>query len=339
MTRLGEKIINFDRLLIPQGRWACFYNWSTKDKQTFYKKGTNPKTIKLPRLSNNEIKLCDVEFNKLSKNPQDDHPYFKAKGITATGLNIRFMGNKVVIPIYSTEGQVISWQTIGPNPKSKENKKFKAGHRLSQGHHFPIGKATDRVFVCEGLATGASIHKITGQAVYCAFSKGNLDNVVRYCQLGFPKAQVVLALDNDGEKTHEPKVKGILTLCPNLPKGKDEADFNDVQKDIFEREKLIACQPAWTPPETKKELPREAILLQKRFSKLGYELRLNTRKDRIEIKGFTSKKWDEVTDEGYSRLFLEAKGEGGNLTKTAFEDRYKTLAHSKQVDPFPRIFK
>ena len=94
-----------------------------------------------------------------------------------------------------------------------------------------------------------------------------------------------------------------------------------------------------TDEKEKTEFPKQAVLLQKTFSKLGYELRLNTRKDRIEIKGFTSKKWDEVTDEGFASLFLQVKEAEAGGTKKSFEDRYKALAFNKQVDPFKEYLK
>ena len=82
-----------------------------------------------------------------------------------------------------------------------------------------------------------------------------------------------------------------------------------------------------------KDIPPLAMWLKKTLDKMGCELRLNTRKDRIEIKGFKSKSWAEVTDEGFSTLYLKVRKQK-KLPKNLFEDMYKSLAESKSLDPF-----
>ena len=148
---------------------------------------------------------------------------------------------------------------------------------------------------------------------------------------------VVVCLDNDKNNLYNPKISNsrLVFLRPE----KSEKDFNDLQDDPLEQNKLRGLVPVWNPAPLKKDLPREVSSLKKKMENLGYELRLNTRKDRIEIKGFPSEKWAEVTDEGYSELFLEIKGEEGKLNKTGFEDRFKALSYNKQVDPFKEYLK
>ena len=223
----------------PDRTIGCVYDHRDQTKQTFYLK-TSSKRIKLPVMKSAKVS-AEADFKALSKVPQDDHPYFKKKEITAKGLNVRWLDDKVVIPVYSTEGQVISWQTIDKHG----GKFFKKDHPLGHGHHFPIGTPTERVFVCEGLATGVSIHNITKAMVYCAFSRGNLDHVSQHCLKKYPKAEVVLALDNDGENTHKTKVKDkrLWVIKPLIPKGQDKSDFNDVQSSKYEQAKLHTLDP------------------------------------------------------------------------------------------------
>ena len=93
--------------------------------------------------------------------------------------------------------------------------------------------------------------------------------------------------------------------------------------------------PGPSEPPLKKEKPvkqkiTEAVKnLEKILKKLKYELRLNVRKDRIEIKGFGNDKWSEVTDEGYSKLLLEVQQQDHKIKKHYFEDIYKAFVHSK----------
>ena len=267
------------------------------------------------------------------------HPYSEAKRVSILNLSFRQYRGNLIVPFYTLEGHFISgWQAIWSKPKEDGSwpKSVRTGSSNSK-IYLSIGPESERIYVAEGVSTALSIHHITKQQVYCTFGKNNLHSVTEYLLDTYHDKRIIVCLDHDTTITY-PKItnKRLVFLCPDTK----EKDFNDVQDDLFEREKLITCQPVWTPPaETKKELPEDVLRLKKKMEKLGYELRLNTRKDRIEIKGFTSKSWDEVTDEGYSSLFLEVKGAEGKIKKGDFEDRYKGLAHSKQVDPFQEYLK
>jgi putative DNA primase/helicase len=86
------------------------------------------------------------------------HPYLTAKGIKAH--NLKISDNKLLIPMRDTAGTIHSLQTITPDG----NKQFMYGGRVN-GCYFSIGKPEQRLIICEGLATGASIHECTGHAV------------------------------------------------------------------------------------------------------------------------------------------------------------------------------
>jgi len=51
--------------------------------------------------------------------------------------------------------------------------------------------------VCEGYATGATIHEATGLAVIVAFDAGNLLPVARFFREKKPDWLIVIAADND----------------------------------------------------------------------------------------------------------------------------------------------
>ena len=98
------------------------------------------------------------------------HAYLTAKGVQAHG--IRLDGDSLLIPMRDTAGTLHSLQTIGPDG----DKRFQKGGRVTGCYHV-IGKPAGAVIVCEGYATGASIHEATGQAVAVAFNAGNLEPV------------------------------------------------------------------------------------------------------------------------------------------------------------------
>lgn len=227
----GKKNI-FRAKFIHNAQAVSAFNWKAQISKIFYLKGVDQKKIKAsppPETTN-----ITQEFNILSKSHRP-HPYFTKKGIEPKGLNIRYDHNgDIVIPIYSPAGNIISWQTI----TQTGDKFFKKGCTLEKAHHFPIGPLTDYIYICEGFATGVSIHNITTDHVLCAFSKGNLDNLVSDTLKKYPDNQVILCLDNDGINTHKPnpqydKNKDVMIICPST-----EGDFNDHKDNLLEQAKL-----------------------------------------------------------------------------------------------------
>ena len=237
--------------------------------------------------------------------------------------------NNLVVPFYSLKNHKMSgWQVIG-----SKGKWLRSGSS-NKDVYLPIGgEVTDEVRFAEGISTGLSIHKIACRQVFVTFGKHNLDAVARFLLSKYPEKTVVGCLDHDKPDTmFIPKIsdKRLVFLRPEA----EGTDFNDCQDDPAEKNKLKGLVPVWTPPLPKLELPFQAQLLKQKLDQMGYELRLNTRKDRIEIKGFGSKQWAEMTDEGYSCLYLMVKGNKGKITKSSFEDQVKTIGYLKQVDPF-----
>ncbi len=122
----------------------------------------------------------------------EDHGYLKRKGIEAHQCRIE-RGN-LLLPIYDADGEMISVQTIDPDG----GKLFHAG-APTKGGRMMIGLHFGRVIVCEGFATGASIHAAIPDQVCVTFSKGNMSHVAR--QLVADGVSIVLAADsNAGEE-------------------------------------------------------------------------------------------------------------------------------------------
>jgi len=96
------------------------------------------------------------------------HPCLLAKRIKAHG--IRCSGDRLLIPVKDAAGHLHGIQAIGPDG----SKRFNTGASLV-GHFHLIGTPTRRLYLCEGYATGATIHEATGAAVAVAFHAGNLN--------------------------------------------------------------------------------------------------------------------------------------------------------------------
>lgn len=156
------------------------------------------------------------------------HPYLSAKGIQAH--TARTSGDSLVVPVYDDAGSIQSLQTITPSG----DKRFMAGGKMAGGRCW-IGEPAPSgpVVICEGFATGATIHESTGFAVVVAFNAGNLLAVAQSIRDANPEARIVIAGDDDKATPGNPgrtrateaakAVKGIA-IFPKC----DGSDFNDM---------------------------------------------------------------------------------------------------------------
>jgi phage/plasmid primase-like uncharacterized protein len=165
------------------------------------------------------------------------HPYLARKGVGPHGL--RQEGEKLLVPMRDETGDIVSLQTIDPDG----NKQFMAGGR-AKGCRFTIGRPrgpSDTIIVCEGVATGATIHEATGWAVVVAFSAGNLAAVARAIRERHPDARIVIAADNDRFTERRIRNPGIhhaveaaraigarIAWPPDEALGERGTDFNDM---------------------------------------------------------------------------------------------------------------
>ena len=129
--------------------------------------------------------------------PCTQHDYLTRKGVQPHGVKIE--GDKLLIPMRDTAGMVHSLQTIAPDG----TKMFMSGGRV-KGCYFGIGKPKGVLIVCEGLATGASIHKCTGHAVAVAFNAGNLEAVALELRSKYPALKIIIAADDDHQTPGNP---------------------------------------------------------------------------------------------------------------------------------------
>lgn len=144
-----------------------------------------------------------------------DHGYLKRKGVEAHSCRIE-RGN-LLLPIYDGQGELISVQTIDTDG----GKLFHSG-APTKGGRMTIGLNFGRVIVCEGYATGASIHAAIPDQVCVTFSKGNMAVVAR--ELAADGVSIVLAADSNAGD--EMRALGAELNCPvAIPAC--GSDFND----------------------------------------------------------------------------------------------------------------
>lgn len=130
-----------------------------------------------------------------------DHPYLARKQIQPHG--IRLYKDDLIIPVF-VGGVFKCLQTITVDGdkffsfKDDEDKWVK-GSPFQGGYYHLAHKddSKDRIIICEGFATAASIREATGCIVICAFNAGNLAAVAEFFRHRYPDAQIIIASDND----------------------------------------------------------------------------------------------------------------------------------------------
>lgn len=176
----------------------------------------------------------------------DEHPYLKRKGVQSFGLRLgvwKGMANTLLVPVRNIDGHLTSLQAIFSQRSelNGKDKDFIFGGQMRGCFHIIGSKPTGAspvIVVCEGYATGASIHMATGYTVAVAYHDGNLRNVASHMRQAYGRATIVVAADNDQWTEGNPGIHharqaattaGALLAIPKFAALSDEpTDFNDL---------------------------------------------------------------------------------------------------------------
>lgn len=119
-----------------------------------------------------------------------DSVYLRRKGVK--NHSARLMGGYVVVPMYESKA-LVNVQKISADG----SKTFLLGGKVN-GCYCPIGEAPQgSIVVCEGFATGATIHECTGLPVAVAFAASNLLHVATKIRKKYKEIDIIFAADND----------------------------------------------------------------------------------------------------------------------------------------------
>ena len=162
--------------------------------------------------------------------------YLVRKGVGAHGCRFE-PGGALLVPMFDPDGALWNVQAID----RRGDKLFQAGARV-KGTSYWIGDPAGRadLMLCEGFATGATLHEATGFPVLVAFNAGNLVEVARAMLGRFVGPRWIVAADDDrgteaksgrnpGREAAQQAAKllGAVVLVPEgLPEG--GTDFNDL---------------------------------------------------------------------------------------------------------------
>lgn len=162
------------------------------------------------------------------------HAYLSAKGCRP--YNLRQRDDMLLVPLYHS-GELVNLQRIGADGR----KRFLSGGKV-KGCYSPMGiiLAGQALYLCEGWATGATLHAEAGHPVACAMNAGNLLETGRHLQRRHPEAVLVVAGDDDRQTAGNPgktaavavaAALGCGLILPTWPVNAplDLSDFNDLR--------------------------------------------------------------------------------------------------------------
>lgn len=163
--------------------------------------------------------------------PAETFPYLTAKGAKPHGT--RIYGARLVVPIYDEGGVIHSLQFIDEDG----SKQFLPRGRIA-GCFYLIGQHEGAAVlaVCEGFATGATIHEETGYPVAVAFNAGNLLAVAKTMREKFFSLPLLICGDNDRHTPGNPgltkateaaRAVNARLAVPEFAPGEEGSDWND----------------------------------------------------------------------------------------------------------------
>lgn len=254
-----------------------------------------------------------------AKEARQDHEYLKRKNVQAYGL--KEIEGALIVPLMDGKGQVCSFQRIFPDGE----KRFFDG-ASTKGLFFTIGADIKKgpVLMCEGYATGATLHELSGCTVICAMNAGNLEPAGREIRRAYPSRKIVIAADDDAETAkrigHNPglvkaaeavkmaKLDGVVK--PPFKSSADGTDWNDFAAKYGKETAARALKErvAW---ECMSKEEREKYKEAKALSSMRKKLDEETHVQRVEMIG-------GMFPRGHVSAIIAAPGVG----KTWFVQRF-----------------
>ena len=107
------------------------------------------------------------------------------------------------------------------------------GGKVQGGHFIIPGKPEKSLVLCEGYATGASIHLAVNCTVYMTLSANNLPVVANLVRHRFPEASILICGDIDeagrGKGQEAAQATRARLVLPKFATGAGK-DFNDLHQ-------------------------------------------------------------------------------------------------------------
>lgn len=179
-------------------------------------------------------KMANIFYESCSDAPKN-FQYLEKKQISPyPGVKYDINNQVLVLPLYENlKKEISTYQTI-----SEDGQKFFLKDGKTKGSFFYIEGSKDKILICEGFATGASVHQATGFFTVVAFNAGNIMNVTEKMIQVFGKSNILICADNDAygikntgiETAKEVSAKlGVSYVSPEFKDNSTKPnDFNDL---------------------------------------------------------------------------------------------------------------
>jgi len=136
------------------------------------------------------------------------HRYLVKKNVKAHSLR-QSKDGRLILPLRDATGTLVSLQYIDKDG----NKRFLKGGRvigcyylINSQHGAGLPDDVQTICICEGFATGATIHEATGYPIAVAFHSGNLKAVAEVIRAMLPNSRIILCADNDAATEGNPGI-------------------------------------------------------------------------------------------------------------------------------------
>ena len=246
------------------GNWKSGhkYNWCSRDTRAL----SDAQAADYQRMVREASQIREKEQQRLNMRAKKSahriwekatipsgHPYLANKQVPAIG--IKQSEDMLIVPAKDQDGELWTLQRIFENG----DKKFLFGGE-KKGLFFTI-PGNGQLYICEGYATGATIHQATGGTVIVAFDAGNLKRVAKAIRKKHPTASITICADNDILKPGNPGVTkaesagkeiNAMVVVPQFEKISEElSDFNDLARS----QGIKAVQAQLVNPHEKRPFP------------------------------------------------------------------------------------
>lgn len=224
-----------------------FKDWKDKSKKiswTYCGEELSPeefkkhKEVMSERLKDEEIKvnarraLAKIRAKGMWDISLEDpsHTYLKKKRLTSPyGSRISPSG-VLYIPVRDASGELWGLQTINAHGVKMNLRDSK----MKGGFHLIRGAADGPIFIAEGFATCATLHKLTGYTTACTFSSSNFISVGEALKAKYPDTQLIFSGDADeAGRTASKIASSYLKTRFIVPKFKtphpEYTDWNDLE--------------------------------------------------------------------------------------------------------------
>lgn len=149
--------------------------------------------------------------NKKAESAQKEWETFTGLGLTTYlerkkidklyGARIGVDGGSMflAVPMRDLNGKLWGIQRISSTPRDdwRDSDKWIDADTRMKGSVHVIGEIKEVIYLCEGFATGASIHMATGDAVVVCFNCWNMRDISPYIQEKYKGIRIVICADDD----------------------------------------------------------------------------------------------------------------------------------------------